>query len=135
VRRAARRTGPAPGGDGLHPAALPHPAALLPDAAAGAGDRWTPAPRPRDQHPDPPRPGRTGAAPGLLVGAAARHAAVGADLHAAGCAARGPRRALVMAGPGGRRLRNPESEARLFRRRALFGFAVVLLSLAGLAGW
>ncbi len=34
-----------------------------------------------------------------------------------------------------RRLRNPEAEARLFRGRALLGFAVVLLSLAGLAGW
>ena len=34
-----------------------------------------------------------------------------------------------------RRLRNPEAEARLFRGRALSGFAVVLLSLAGLAGW
>ncbi|GGJ97961.1 penicillin-binding protein 2 [Luteimonas terricola] len=40
-----------------------------------------------------------------------------------------------MAGARGRRLRNPEAEARMFRGRALFGFAVVLLSLAGLAGW
>ena len=34
-----------------------------------------------------------------------------------------------------RRLRNAEAEARLFRGRALVGFAVVVLSLAGLAGW
>ena len=40
-----------------------------------------------------------------------------------------------MAGLRGRRLRNPEAEARLFRGRALLGFAVVLLSLGGLAGW
>lgn len=40
-----------------------------------------------------------------------------------------------MGGPRGRRLRNQQDEARLFRRRALFGFGVVLLSLAGLAGW
>lgn len=36
---------------------------------------------------------------------------------------------------GQRRLRNQEAEARLFRGRALIGFAVVLLSLLGLAGW
>ncbi|MBJ6981610.1 penicillin-binding protein 2 [Luteimonas sp. MC1572] len=39
---------------------------------------------------------------------------------------------------GGRartRLRNPEAEARLFRRRALVGFSVVVLALGGLAGW
>lgn len=33
------------------------------------------------------------------------------------------------------RLRNAEAEARLFRGRALIGFAVVVLSLLGLAGW
>ena len=35
----------------------------------------------------------------------------------------------------GRRLRNAEAEARLFRRRALSGFVIVVLALAGLAGW
>ena len=34
-----------------------------------------------------------------------------------------------------RRLRNPKLEAEQFRIRALLGFAVVLLSLGGLAGW
>lgn len=34
-----------------------------------------------------------------------------------------------------RRVRNPAVEAARFRARALLGFAVVLLSLAGLAGW
>ena len=38
-------------------------------------------------------------------------------------------------GPRGRRLRNAEAEARLFRGRALLGFGVVLISLCGLAGW
>ncbi|MGY0612805.1 penicillin-binding protein 2 [Luteimonas sp. A501] len=40
-----------------------------------------------------------------------------------------------MSGPRGRRLRNAEAEARLFRGRALIGFAVVVLALGGLAGW
>src|SRR5690606_35206876 len=38
VRLAAGRTRAAAGGDGLHPAALPRPAALLPPGPAGAGD-------------------------------------------------------------------------------------------------
>src|SRR5690606_11300231 len=79
-----------------------------------------------------------GATARLLVGAAGGHAALGAAVRPARRAAHGPRRTPVMAGARGRhprRLRNPEAEARLFRRRALFGFAVVLLSLLGLAGW
>ncbi|NLA66799.1 MAG: penicillin-binding protein 2 [Gammaproteobacteria bacterium] len=40
-----------------------------------------------------------------------------------------------MVGPRGRRLRNPEAEARRFRARALLGFVAVVLSMAGLAGW
>src|SRR5690606_4204653 len=82
--------------------------------------------------------GRAGAAARLLVGAAGGHAAVGAAVRVAGCAAHGPRRPPVITGPRGRaprRLRNAEAVARLLRGRALFGCAVVLLWRLGLAGW
>jgi penicillin-binding protein 2 len=42
---------------------------------------------------------------------------------------------MMATGPRARRVRNPAVEAARFRARALLGFVVVLLSLAGLAGW
>ncbi|CAN5588652.1 penicillin-binding protein 2 [soil metagenome] len=42
---------------------------------------------------------------------------------------------MMAAMPRSRRVRNPAAEAARFRARALLGFAVVALSLAGLAGW
>ena len=42
---------------------------------------------------------------------------------------------MMATGPRARRVRNPAIEAARFRARALLGFVVVLLSLAGLAGW
>src|SRR5690606_26078511 len=80
-----------------------------------------------------PGAGRGDAAVELLVGAAAGHAVVAAAVRAAGCRAPGPARSLTMYQR--RHAKNPHAEAEQFRRRAVLGFAVVVLCLAGLAGW
>jgi rod shape-determining protein MreD len=62
---------------------LPRAAALLPDVAAGAGDRRAAAQRPHRRARDPADVGRTDARFAGVVLAVDRHAAVGAGLHAA----------------------------------------------------
>src|SRR5690606_10963386 len=118
---------------GLHPAALPHPVALLSVAAAGAVDR-----RPAAQRPG----GGRGAAPGagiaavplaVLDRAAGRHGPVGAAVPRLRRPAAGAEAALMR--ERRQRIRNASAEAAQFRLRALVGFGLVLLGLLGLAGW
>src|SRR5690606_35887372 len=84
LRQPARRAGPAAGDHGLHPAALPRPAAFLPAVAAGAGDRRAAAQRPHRRRGGEPGAGAAAAAMGILVGAAAGPGAVAAAVPAAG---------------------------------------------------
>src|SRR3546814_13534721 len=78
----------------LHPAALPGAGALLPDGAAGAGDRRPAAQRSRGHCGGAPDARRATVALVVLVGAAAGHGAVGAAVRAARCAALRPAQGL-----------------------------------------
>src|SRR5690606_33157124 len=133
VRLAAGRTRAAAGGDGLHPAALPRPAAVLPAGAAGAGDGRPAAQRPGGGCGDPPAAGPAAAAVAVLGRPGGGHAAVGAAVSGARGVPAGTEVALMRARQ--QKIRNPAAEAAQFRLRAFVGFALVVLALAGLAAW
>src|SRR5690606_12738614 len=132
-RVAAGRACAAAGGDGLHPAALPRPAAVLPARPAGAGDRRPAAQRPGGGRGPPPATGAAAAAVAVLAGAAGGRAAVGTAVPGARRVPVGAGAALMRRRP--EKIRNPSAEAAQCRVRALVGLGLVLLARGGLAGW